>query len=373
MTKVLEINVDDNGYGGVYALVKNVIEHKPGNLQIDIACQEPFEKQENIDALNAMGTQVYYVGCGGNKILKQRHIYTYLKQLMRTKGYDYVHIHSDVSNKLWVAGKAAKDAGIKHIIMHSHAAGVDGAHRNTKEKIHQFFRTKLIHIGTRFVACSDLARQWMFPNIDASQVLLIHNGVDLKKFRYDPEIRDQVRRELGLEDAVVVGHVGRFAYQKNHSFLIRAFQAFKEKDPKAKLLLVGEGDLKSEIETLVRDLNLQDSVIFYGASPHVEQLLQAMDVFVLPSHFEGLPIVGVEAQAAGLPVLFSDRITKEAKLTDEVRFLTIAENAETLWAGALLKAYHLLRKDNFQRLYEAGYDIRYTVNQFLELYRGANL
>ena len=94
MTKVLEVNVDDNGYGGVYALVKNVIAHKPDSLQIDIACQEPFEKQENIDALNAMGTQIYYVGCSGNKIIKQRHIYNHLKQLMRTKEYDYVHIHS---------------------------------------------------------------------------------------------------------------------------------------------------------------------------------------------------------------------------------------------------------------------------------------
>jgi glycosyltransferase involved in cell wall biosynthesis len=240
--------------------------------------------------------------------------------------------------------------------MHSHAAGVDGAHRNAKEKIHQFFRTKLKHLGTQFVACSDLARQWMFPNIDAHQVLLIHNGVDLKKFRFDPEIRAQVRRELGLENAVVIGHVGRFAYQKNHTFLIRAFHAFKKKEPRAKLLLVGEGELMGEMRALTHEL-----------------LLQAMDVFALPSHFEGLPIVGVEAQAAGLPVLFSDCITKEAKLTDDVGFLPIAENAETLWAGALLKAYHLPRKDNYQRLYEAGYDICYTVNQFLELYRGANL
>lgn len=373
MTKVLEVNVDDNGYGGVYALVKNVIEHKPENLQIDIACQEPFEKQENIDALNEMGTQVYYVGCGGNKILKQRHIYTYLKQLMKTKGYDYVHIHSDVSNKLWVAGKAAKDAGVKNIIMHSHAAGVDGAHRNAKEKIHQFFRTKLKHLGTQFVACSDLARQWMFPNIDERQVLLIHNGVDLEKFRYRPENRARVRQKLDLENAVVVGHVGRFAYQKNHRFLIRAFQLFKQREDRAKLLLIGEGELKGEIESLVRDLHLQDSVIFYGASQHVEQLLQAMDVFALPSHFEGLPIVGVEAQAAGLPVVFSDQITKEAKLTDAVSYLPISDKSAALWADAIQEAFTHSRQDTYPRLYEEGYDIRYTVNQFLNLYRGADL
>lgn len=369
MTKVLEVNVDDNGYGGVYSLVKNVIAHKPETLQIDIACQEPFEKQENIDALNAMGTQVYYVGCGGNKILKQRHIYRCLKQLMMEKAYDYVHIHSDVSNKMWVAGKAARDAGIKNIVMHSHAAGVDGAHRNTKEKIHQFFRSRLKHFGTQFVACSDLAREWMFPNVDPNRVCMIHNGVDLERFRFDPNIRNTVRNELHMESAVVVGHVGRFAYQKNHQFLIHAFKAYKQREPRAKLLLVGEGELKGDIEMLVRELNLQDSVIFYGASQHVERLLQAMDIFVLPSHFEGLPIVGVEAQAAGLPVLFSDCITKEAKLTEEVRFLPIAENAEALWADALLKANRLSRKDNYQRLYEAGYDIRYTVNQFLQLYK----
>lgn len=370
MTKVLEVNVDDNGHGGVYSLVKNVIEHKPEDLHIDIACQEPFEKQANIDTLNAMGTQVYYVGRPGNKIVKQRHIYKALKQLMTEQDYDYVHIHSDVANKIWVAAKAAKDAGVRHIIMHSHAAGVDGAHQAFKRRVHYFFRTKLKNYGTRFVACSDLARDWMYPNVDPSQVLLIHNGVDLKTFRYNAEVRTSIRNELHLKDAVVVGHVGRFAYQKNHGYLLKIFKAFKALEPRAKLLLVGEGELKIQTEAQAQAMGLEDAVIFYGASSRVPKLLQAMDVFVLPSHFEGLPIVGVEAQAAGLPVLFSDQITQEAKLTETVRYLPITEEEVPIWAKQMQEMLTQPRQDTYEKLNAAGYDIAYTVQQFLDLYTG---
>jgi glycosyltransferase involved in cell wall biosynthesis len=370
MTKVLEVNVDDNGHGGVYSLVKNVIEHKPEGLHIDIACQEPFEKQANIDALNALGTQVYYVGRPGNKVIKQRHIYKQLKALMTKERYDYVHIHSDVANKIWVAAKAAKAAGIANIILHSHAAGVDGAHQAFKRKVHRFFRTKLKHYGTCFVACSDLARDWMYPNLDPSQVQLIHNGVDLKKFRYNAEVRTSIRNELDLQDAVVVGHVGRFAYQKNHGYLLKIFKAFKALEPRAKLLLVGEGELKAQTEAQAQAMGLKDAVIFYGASSRVPKLLQAMDIFVLPSHFEGLPIVGVEAQAAGLPVLFSDQITREAKLTEAVRYLPITEEKVPVWAKQMQKMSALPRQDAYDELNEAGYDIAYTVQQFLDLYTG---
>lgn len=368
MTKVLEINVDDIGNGGVYSLVKNVIENKPKSLQIDIACQEPFEKQENLDYLKKWGTTVHYVGHAGNKIVKQYHIYKNLKNLMQNQKYDFVHIHSDVSNKLWVAGKAAKAAGIKNIVLHSHAAGVDGSHRQFKECIHKFFRKKLKNIGTKFVACSGLARQWMFPNIYPGRVLLINNGVDLGKFKYDEVVRLAIRKEMGFQNACVIGHVGRFAFQKNHPYLIEIFERVKKDIPNAKLLLIGEGDSKSEIETLVAQKNLKKDVIFYGSSQRVNQLFQAMDIFLLPSHFEGLPIVGVEAQASGLPVIFSDQVTREAKLTENVSFLPINNKSLGLWVNDVKKFVRIERQDTSDEIRKKQFSIEDTVHQFLNLY-----
>ncbi len=222
--------------------------------------------------------------------------------------------------------------------------------------------------GTGYVSCSDLAADWMFPNVKAKKITIIHNGVDLDKFRFDPEKRAAMRKEWGLEDAFVLGHVGRFEYQKNHTYLVDIFAAVKDRVPSAKLFLVGEGSLLDETRTKVEDLGLSDDVIFAGLSREVEKLLSGFDVFVLPSHFEGLPIVGVEAQAAGLPVLFADTITKEARLTDASWFLPIGETDMPQWADKLAALNGAERGDPYERLKEQHFSLDDTIREFLDLY-----
>jgi glycosyltransferase involved in cell wall biosynthesis len=372
MRKILEVNVDDRGLGGVYGLVRNVIRNKPKDLQIDIACLETFENQKNIDELAGYGCHVHYVGYAGNKLVKQLKIYRNMKALIKKEQYDCVHIHADVANKLMVSGRAAKSAGVKKIILHSHATGVDGAHRKLKEMIHKRCTGKLPGIATDFATCSDLAAKWMFPKVPAEQVIRINNGIDLDRFRFSEEIRKQVRKELGIQDRFVIGHVGRFMYQKNHAYLIRVFaEVMKRRKEKKRpvLLLVGEGELQEEIRRQVQRAGLENDVIFFGLSPRVPELMQAMDVFVLPSHFEGLPIVGVEAQAAALPVIFSDQITREAKLTGPVAYLPITEQAVPRWAGLLERSDGIKRRDTYDRLTEEGYRIQDTVQTLLNLYK----
>lgn len=369
--KVLEINVDDLHSGGVYSLVKNVIINKPNNLTIDLAAVEHFENPANIEFLKQYGTHVYYIGYEGNKIKKQIVCYQNLKRLISENKYDCVHIHSDVANKELVYGLAARHAGAKRIIMHSHAAGVDGQNRKLKLKYHEFSRRFLKNIATDFVACSDLAAQWMFPKINTSEIIIIRNGVDLQKFRFNPVIRTDVRRELGIsENTYLIGHVGRFAYQKNHQYLIKIFKEYIAINNDCRLLLIGEGPLEDEIKEQVRKAGITDKVIFYGACNIVDQMLSAMDVFVLPSHFEGLPIVGVEAQAAGLPVLFSDQITREAKLTDKAVFLPITDADIYKWTQQLNVCHSVPRKDTYADMKKQKYDISDTVEQFLKLYEG---
>lgn len=366
--RVLEVNVDDIGMGGVFSLVRNVIRHNQGNIHIDIATLETFENYSNIEELEGYGCKVHYVGYKNSKILKQFFCFKRLKRIVRDHGYTCVHIHADVANKLFVSGLACKLAGVKKILLHSHASGVDGNHRIAKKIFHYTCRRFLRYIGTDFLTCSDLAAKWMYPNIDTDSIIHVNNGIDLLKFRYNEESRNQMRSELGLEGKYVIGHVGRFAYQKNHNYLIRVFKHVKKTEENAVLLLVGDGVLKDEIKAQIADWGLTDDVIFYGVSNHVEELFQCMDIFVLPSHFEGLPIVGVEAQASGLPVLFSDKITKTAQVIDDVRFLPIEEDDVSKWVNLIIDYKDKKRYDTYQQLKDRGFDTSDTVLLLSQLY-----
>lgn len=221
--KILEANVDDIGLGGVYGLVRNIILNKNSDDIIDIAAYEPFENPSNVKELAEHGTTVHFIGYKGNKLVKQLRIFGNMRHLVRGGGYDCVHIHSDIANKMLVLGLAAKCGGVKRIVLHSHASDVDGGHRILKRIFHVACRILLPYIATDYMSCSDLATKWMFPSIPSSDVRVLNNGVDLQKFVFNEEIRKRVRSELGLDDKYIIGHVGRFAYQKNHDFLLRMF------------------------------------------------------------------------------------------------------------------------------------------------------
>lgn len=369
MAKVLEVNVDDQSTGGVYSLVRNVIMHNTSTIQIDIAAVGKFVNEDHIHELNGYGTKVYYIGYEGNRLKKQLVCYRNLKILLKKNKYCAVHIHSDVANWLLVLGLAAKYGGVEKIIMHSHSSGVDGNHRGIKKILHFCFRWFLKDIGTSYVACSDSAAKWMFPNVPIEKVEIIKNGIDLEKFRYNPKVRERVRSELGIKREILIGHVGRFNYPKNHEYLIDIMKAVKASGADAKLLIIGEGLREIRIRQYVQDNNLEKEVLFYGISNKIYELYQAMDVFVLPSHFEGFPIVAVEAQAAGLPVLFSSAITRQAKLTDQVSFIGITEEDISEWVMQILKFSKLERKDNYHRLCEQGFDICDTVADLIRIYR----
>ena len=369
MIRVLEVNVDDLYIGGVYTLVRSVIKNRTEGLKIDIGAIEKFKHKENIKSFNEDGSDIYWIGGEGNTLQKQISVYKKLKKLFLKAHYDCVHIHSDVSYKVIGAALAAKHSGVKKIIIHSHAAGVDGNHRKMKRIIHGLCRKPLKKMGTQFVACSYLAAQWMFPNIERGAITIINNGIDIEKFRYDPETRSKLRKELNINDnTTLLGHVGRFAYQKNHDFLVAIMDQIREKGLDMKLILIGEGPDEDRIKDMVRKMNLDEYIMFYGTSNRVNDLFQAMDIFLLPSHFEGLPIVGVEAQTAGLPVIFSDCITREAKLTDEVSFLPIDEESVEKWIGKIeeLSAYE--RADTSETIKEKKFSLQDTIEEFLALY-----
>ena len=320
--------------------------------------------------MRSCGTRIFYIGCRNSKLKKQATTYFGLKKLIKDNGYRCVHIHSDAANKLLICGLAAKRAKAERIILHSHSSGIDNDKPLLRLLVHRSCRRVLKYIGTDFVSCSDKAAEWMFPNVPQNKVLMINNGVDISKFRFDAAIREKVRAELGVENQLLIGHVGRFNYQKNHKYLIKVMKEIDKKHGNAILLLVGGGDGEEETKKLVRSLGLNDKVIFCGVSNRVNELMQAMDIFVLPSRFEGLPIVGVEAQAAGLPVVFSDRITRSAALTDDAVFCPIRPDSIGKWADAVidLSNRYADRAASFGILKDRCFDIDSTVDQLLKLY-----
>ena len=246
--RILEANVDDIGMGGVFSLVRNFILFKASDDSVDIAAYEPFESHDHISELEGLGSHVFFVGHRGNKLLKQFFLFRNMRRLVRTNAYDCIHIHADVANKLLVLALAAKSAGCKRIVLHSHASDVDGAHRWLKKFFHFACRPLLPFVATDFMSCSQLASQWMFPSVPTDKVFLLKNGVDLSRFAFSQDVRQRVRSELNLHGRLVVGHVGRFAYQKNHKFLLDFFSRLLSSRPDALLLLVGEGELLPDVQ-----------------------------------------------------------------------------------------------------------------------------
>lgn len=194
------------------------------------------------------------------------------------------------------------------------------------------------------------------------------NGIDVERFRFAPAARARVRGELGLEGKLVIGNVGRLCYQKNQTFLLDVLKAVQQRCPESALLLVGEGEDRPALREKAKKLGLEKAAIFYGLSGHVEELFWAMDVFVMPSRFEGLPVTAVEAQCAGLPCLFADTLTREVRLGEAVRYLPLTAPAGE-WAEALLTAE--VRRDRAtgaEAVREAGFDISGVSRRIEEFY-----
>ena len=221
------------------------------------------------------------------------------------------------------------------------------------------------------IAPSDLAAGYTFGKsaVKKGEVKFLHNAVDLDIFNYDEVGRQNIRLELNVADKLVVGHVGRFNQQKNHMFLLDIFAEIKKKNDNAVLVLVGKGELEGEIKAKIDALGLADSVIFTGVRSDVPALLSAMDVFVFPSFYEGMPNTVIESQATGLPCVIADTITREADITGLVSYISLNETAER-WAEVALDKVSDVRMDTRQQFIANKYDIDSTVEYFTELVFG---
>lgn len=301
--------------------------------------------------------------------------YKKMKELQSKNHYDCIHFHLSYANPLPVL--AAKLSGFSRIIVHSHSTGFDENSyvvQSLKMLLHLIGKRLLPWLATDCFACSKLAAEWMFPSsvIEDEKYQIMYNAILLDKFRFNEEQRAQARESLNIPpDYICVGHVGRFTYQKNHEKLIGIFERIHEKNKKSLLMLVGDGENRKSIETMVERLRLKDSVLFLGNRRDVSSLYQAMDALVLPSRFEGLCIVAIEAQMAGLPCICSDRLTMETKVTDSYVSVPLEADSE-IWANEILRVCEMQRCDQTETLRAAGYDSDEEIRRLEKIYGQMN-
>lgn len=256
--------------------------------------------------------------------------FAYMKRFFREHPeYKIVHSHIDAMSYLPLL--TAKRAGVPIRIAHSHNTDID---RDYKYILKQYFRYRLPSAANYFCSCGAEAGRFLFQREDARW---IPNAIEPERFLFAPQVREIKRGELGLGDAFALGHIGRFSDQKNHTFLLELFAAVLEREPGAVLLLAGTGETEPRIRNQAAEMGLEENVRFLGKRADVNELYQAMDVFVMPSLFEGVPVVGIEAQFAGLPCVFSDKVPPEVAFTDLCRFVEL-EKPASFWAEQVLAA-----------------------------------
>ncbi len=358
--RVAQIMGNMNG-GGVEAVVLNYfrnIDRNRVHFDFIIHNTSTHVPKEEIEHL---GGRVIFVP-HYKKIFKYRKA---ISKIFKDNNYDIVHSHINTASVFPL--RIAKKSDIKVRIAHAHSTS------NRKEFIRNIIKNLLKlfskKYATHFFACSEYAGVWMFgeKTFQKGKITIINNAIDMEKFKFNDEIRQKIRNELNLNNKHVIGHVGRFMTQKNHKFLLDIFLKVQKEREDAILLLLGDGPLIEEIKDIVKSLKLTESVIFMGNVSETEKYYNVMDCFVLPSLYEGLPVVGIEAQLNGLPCFFSSNITKEVCLLDSTKLLPVIDC--NLWANQILGATEINRLIGYETIVNTKYDIKHEAKRLLEIYK----
>ena len=356
--RVLQV-VTHMNRGGLETMLMNYYRNIDRNkVQFDFLTHRPEnEKKDYDDEIRSLGGKIYHMP------VLNPFSPSYMKSLDRFfkehKEYKIVHSHLDCLSAYPL--KAAKKNGVPVRIAHSHNTSQE---KNLKYLIKDYSKKQIPKYATHLFVCGKEAGKWMFGK---HKFQIMNNAIDAKKFIYNEEVRKQKRVELGVEDKFVIGHVGRFNLQKNHEFLVKRFADFAKTNEDAILVLIGNGELQEKIKEMAKEYGIETKVKFLGLREDIPQLLQAMDLFLFPSLFEGLPVTLVEAQAAGLPCVISDMITDEIMITDQISKVSLSGNT-SLWNQEIAKYRYSKRKNTIEDIIEHGFDIEKNARWLEEFY-----
>lgn len=333
---VLQINIGEK-FGGVSSMIYNIYQNIDQNLiQFDFVAPSTTSFEIFREEIEKSGGRIIELKSTGFFLKRKIQFFHRFYKLLKTNQYDVIHCNSgSVFFNLQVA-TIAKICKIKKIIVHSHNAGNDNRIKITAGNNIKWL---LPYVTTDFFSCSMKASEFMFPEkiLNDHKHLIIKNGVEIDRFKFNQNVREEIRSLFNLDKDLTILHVGRFTNQKNHEKLIEIFNEIQKINKSSKLLLVGEGELESTIKQKVIDLSLVEKVLFLGFRQDIPNLMSASDIFLLPSKYEGLPVVGIEAQTNGLKCFFSDAITDEINLfSNRNEFISLDEDSK-YWAEKIMK------------------------------------
>lgn len=347
--------------GGVESVVMNYyknIDHSKIQFDFFIDDDSTHVPEEEI---KKMGGKIYYLP-------PYQHVFRYmrcLKEIFVENKYKIVHSHL---NSLSVFPlRSAKKASVPIRIAHSHSTSTKDKREWIKNLIKNTLKLFSRVYATHYFACTKYAGEWLFgkKNIKNNKVTIINNAINTKIFEPNNEFREEIRKKLSIEDKFVIGHVGRFMHQKNHSFLIDVFNAVYEKEKSSVLLLIGDGPLKEDIIQKVNNLKLNNNVIFVESTPEVFKYYQAMDCFLFPSLYEGLGMVLIEAQMAKVPCITSSVVPKDSSISNKIQFIDLSNSPE-LWSDIILKEKE--NKEEIQYYNKEKYDIEKESKKIEDIY-----
>jgi len=349
--------------GGIESFLNNVLMRMDTTgLEIDIVAAS-IKDSVFTSGLKAKG--IRFIELSGR--LRNPTNYHLFRTLLQERHYDVIHFNLFQGLSLRYV-QIAKSEGVPVRIAHSHNTALRKSFgRRAKLLLHSIGSRLYSPAATEFWACSEPAAKFLFskPQLDKKGYTFISNGIETERFRFNADVRKQVRAELGLTDAFVIGHVGRLCYQKNQSFLLDVLAELVKQRPESRLLLVGEGEDEAALREKAERLGVVDNVVFYGVTKRVERLFWAMDIFVFPSRFEGLGIVAVEAQAAGLPVVCSEFVPLEAKVSNDICTVPLDVAA---WADALLLEVKARAPAAAQAVRKTGFDASSVADRIQSVY-----
>ena len=328
MKRVLQV-VNRMGYGGIEAFLMNIYRNiNRKEIRFDFAVHTN-QKGEYDDEIKKMGGNIYYFTSRGKSIGKY---YKDWNNFLKENAKNYSAIHMHVSSLTTILPLViAKKYKIKYRIIHAHNTYQKGKLHEILSKIN---KTRIKKYATRLLACSSEAGNYVFGNNNYEK---INNGIDLEKYQFNKEKRNEMRKRLGVEEKdTVYINIARLTEEKNQSYLIDVFKQISLKEKNSKLLIVGKGHLKEDLEEKIKKENLEKKITLFNGRNDIPNLLQAADVFILPSLYEGLPVVAIEAQAADLKCFISKNVSPEVKLNDSLEFLDIT-NTEKETAKLILE------------------------------------
>ena len=359
MIRILQ-SVSNMDRGGIETMLMNFYRHMDREkVQFDFLCNKA-DVGDYDEEIKALGGRIFVTP--GFK--SYRRYVSYMTDLFKEHP-EYKIIHTHNGSLMLYALEAAKKNGIPVRIAHAHATAVPVGLKNQLKKL---MRPMIKYAATDYWGCSEAAGKFYFSEKYWNKAHeFIRNAIEVENFTFNKDIRKAIRDEYGFGDKLVVGNAGRMAPQKNQKKLIDTFAEMHKINPETHLVIIGSGELEAKLKEQVKELKLEKHVTFTGVITNVNEWYSAIDVFVMTSLYEGLPVVAVEAQAADLPCVLTDTITPEVKVTERVWFLGLNDEPKK-WAKTILEIEPAERISRKKELQKAGYDITTEAKRMQDLY-----